>query len=309
MQSRMSMITLGVRDLARATSFYAQGLGLLVHSAQKNMTVFDLNGTWLSLYPWDDLAKDAGVSAGGKGFRGVTIAHNVSSPEQVDAIVAKAKAAGATVVKKPSDASWGGYHGYFADPEGHLWEVAHNPFTWIGPAEDDAEKGVSRSSGGSAADVNEHEDSNERFPPIRKEVQVPVTPGRAYQAFTRQMAKWWPLEQHSVGADLTVTCEFEPKKGGRIFETMSDGTTVPWGKVLEVEPGRKLVFTWHPGRDAAGAQIVTVKFAGSEDGSIITLEHRGWDKLDEDDAEYLYERYEWGWDGVLSDGFATFLER
>jgi hypothetical protein len=306
------MITLGVRDLSRATTFYAQGLGLSVHSAQKNMTVFDLNGTWLSLYPWDELAKDAGVRGAGKGFRGVAIAHNVSSPEKVDAIVAEAKAAGATVVKEPQDATWGGYHAYFTDPEGHLWEVAHNPFTWIGPAEDDGAKpGASRGqsddespSKGSGAD-----ESNDRFPPIRKEVQVPVTPGRAYQAFTRQMAKWWPLDQHSVGADLTVTCEFEPKKGGRIFETMSDGTTVPWGKVLEVEPGRKLVFTWHPGRDAADAQIVTVKFAGSEDGSVISLEHRGWEKLDEDDAEYLYERYEWGWDSVLGDGFATFLER
>ena len=78
-------------------------------------------------------AEDATVSPQGSGFRGVTLAHNVSSKEEVDRVMTQAKQAGATIVKPAQDVFWGGYSGYFADPDGHLWEVAWNPFTWIGP--------------------------------------------------------------------------------------------------------------------------------------------------------------------------------
>ena len=94
---------------------------------------FNLNGTWLGLSEREDLAADAGVSSEGSGYRGFSLAHNVSSPEEVDATLDAVVAAGAKLVKSPQKAHWGGYHGYFSDPDGHLWEIAYNPFAWVGP--------------------------------------------------------------------------------------------------------------------------------------------------------------------------------
>ena len=92
---------------------------------------FETRGTWLALFPREELAKDATVAAEGAGFRGFTLAHNVRSPEEADALIAQAVAAGATLVKAAHKTDWGGYSGYFADPDGFLWEVAHNPHFWI----------------------------------------------------------------------------------------------------------------------------------------------------------------------------------
>jgi len=97
-----------------------------------------LNGTWLALYNWDALARDAGVDSSGAGFGGFTLSHNVTSEKEVDKVYAAAVAAGASPVKKPQPASWGGYSGYFKDLDGYLWEVAFNPFTWIGPEDEKA---------------------------------------------------------------------------------------------------------------------------------------------------------------------------
>ena len=135
MQPRISMITLGVNDLKKSVEFYQQGLGLPRYEPQEGIAFFNLNGSWLSLYPWDKLAEDATVPLQGTGFRGVTLAHNVKSKGEVDQVMAQAKQAGAKIVKQAQDVFWGGYSGYFADPDGHLWEVAWNPFTWIGPEE------------------------------------------------------------------------------------------------------------------------------------------------------------------------------
>ena len=137
MQPRISMITLGVRDLARSVVFYEQGLGFPRRESPPEVAFFTLNGTWLGLYGRDALAEDATVSAEGSGFAGVALAHNVESEEEVEAVVNQAVAAGATLVKMPQKVFWGGYSGYFADPDGHLWEVAHNPLMWVGP--EDAE--------------------------------------------------------------------------------------------------------------------------------------------------------------------------
>lgn len=131
MKAKISLITLGVRDLARAVAFYRDGLGLPAHNydAEQGIAFFEMEGTWLSLYPRDELAKDLGVPAEGTGFSGITLAHNAPSKTDVDAVFAQAVVAGATPIKQPQDVFWGGYSGYFADPDGHLWEVAYNPVT------------------------------------------------------------------------------------------------------------------------------------------------------------------------------------
>lgn len=138
MQPRISMITLGVRNLKASIQFYQQGLGLPRREPfSDDVAFFDLDGTWLGLYPWNELAEDAMTSPEGTGFRGVTLAHNVRSKEAVDAQMEQAVKAGAIIVKEAQDVFWGGYSGYFSDPDGHLWEIAWNPHTWIGPADEE----------------------------------------------------------------------------------------------------------------------------------------------------------------------------
>lgn len=127
------MITLGVRDLERAIEFYEQGLGFPRRDSPPTVAFFTLNGTWLGLYGREALAEDATVPADGSGFEGFTLSHNVTSEDEVDAVVERAVAAGATLVKTPQKVFWGGYSGYFKDPDGHLWEIAYNPDMWVGP--------------------------------------------------------------------------------------------------------------------------------------------------------------------------------
>lgn len=138
MKHRISMITLGVRDLAAAVKFYEQGLGLPRMESPPTVAFFPLNGSWLGLYSREALAEDATVSPQGSGFAGFALAHNVASEAEVDAVMQQAIAAGATQVKPPQKVFWGGYSGYFKDLDGHLWEVAHNPLFWVGPSDDDA---------------------------------------------------------------------------------------------------------------------------------------------------------------------------
>jgi hypothetical protein len=127
MDPRISIVTLGVRDLDTATSFYHDGLGLPEREFEGDIAFFTTSGTWLALYPRAALAEDATVPEEGSGFPGFTLAHNVGSKEEVDRVLAEAEAAGAEVVKPAAEAFWGGYSGYFADPDGFLWEVAWNP--------------------------------------------------------------------------------------------------------------------------------------------------------------------------------------
>ena len=122
----MSVISLGVRDLARAKEFYADRLGWPIHAEEGEWVCFMLGGgsTAFALYPWDALAEDAGVPTDGQGFRGVTLAYVVRSEERVNEVLAEAEHAGGQIVKPAAPTEWGGYGGYFADPEGYLWEVA-----------------------------------------------------------------------------------------------------------------------------------------------------------------------------------------
>jgi hypothetical protein len=127
------MICLCVADLEKSAEFYEKGLGLRRKPFDGPIAFFNLDGTWLSVFERESLASDAGVGGEGGGFSGVTLAHNVTSEEKVKDVLAEAEAAGAAIVKPAQKADWGGFHGYFSDPDGHLWEVACNPFAWIGP--------------------------------------------------------------------------------------------------------------------------------------------------------------------------------
>ncbi len=130
---RLTMVTLGVADVARATGFY-ESLGWRRSSAsQDTITFFSMQGSVLGLFGREALAEDAGVSTSGSGFRAVTIALNCDSRDEVDALFAEWIEVGATAVKQPEAVEWGGYSSYVADPDGHLWEIAHNPFSANGP--------------------------------------------------------------------------------------------------------------------------------------------------------------------------------
>ncbi|HYD99633.1 MAG TPA: VOC family protein [Alphaproteobacteria bacterium] len=129
MEQRLSLITLGVADLARSRRFYESGLGWTPSAAsQDDVVFFQLGGIALSLYPRPLLAEDARLAdAGPAPFGGIALAYNARTKAEVDAVLAKAVAAGAALLKPAQDAFWGGYSGYFADPDGHPWEVAWNP--------------------------------------------------------------------------------------------------------------------------------------------------------------------------------------
>ncbi|MDH5637965.1 MAG: VOC family protein [Nitrospinota bacterium] len=134
MKPRISMITLGVDDFNKSVDFYETGLGLpRMPGDAEDVAFFTLNGAWLGIYPKRLLAQDAGVPNDGAGFSGIALAHNLQEKSEVDTLVSDAVKAGATLVKPPQDTSWGGYSGYFADPDGYLWEVAWNPHFWVGP--------------------------------------------------------------------------------------------------------------------------------------------------------------------------------
>ncbi len=136
MKPRMSMITLGVDDLKRSIEFYKNGLGFPRHGDDEEVAFFKLNGTWLGLYDRMALAEDAQVNPEGSGFNSFAIAHNVSSEAEVISVINQAVQAGAILVKEPQKVFWGGFSGYFKDLDGHLWEIAFNPYTWIGPSDE-----------------------------------------------------------------------------------------------------------------------------------------------------------------------------
>ncbi|HSH59575.1 MAG TPA: VOC family protein [Acidimicrobiales bacterium] len=128
MEQRISLITLGVSEPARARAFY-EALGWSGESPDGDVVFFQVGGMILALWGRDKLAEDSSVRDGG-GWGGVTLAYNVSSPAAVDALLAEAEAAGATIGRRGGATFWGGYSGIFIDPDGHPWEVAHNP-GWI----------------------------------------------------------------------------------------------------------------------------------------------------------------------------------
>lgn len=128
-EQRLTLITLGVADVSRATAFYEQKFGWKkMLSSNDDVTFFVLNGIMLSLFKRESLAEDATISLEGTGFRGFSLAWNARSEAEVDAVVQELKNKGVTVVKEPQKVFWGGYSGYVADVDGNLWEIAFNPF-------------------------------------------------------------------------------------------------------------------------------------------------------------------------------------
>ena len=126
MEQRLSLVTLGVGDLDRARAFY-RAMGWEPHpSSPDGVAFFQAGGMVFALWDRGELAADSGVEDS-PGWGGVTLAHNVRSPAEVDVVIAEARAAGATISREPAETFWGGYSGAFIDPEGHPWEVAHNP--------------------------------------------------------------------------------------------------------------------------------------------------------------------------------------
>jgi hypothetical protein len=127
MEPRLTYVTLGVSDLERSVRFYRDGLGLVRRDSPPDIAFFEMGSTCLALYERVALAHDAQVPSDGSGFRAFTLAHNARSREEVERLLEEAVAAGAKLLKPAQDVFWGGYSGYFADPDGFLWEVAFDP--------------------------------------------------------------------------------------------------------------------------------------------------------------------------------------
>ena len=129
MEPRISLVTLGVQDLAKSVAFYRDVVGWTPSPGPPEIAFFDLNGVIFSLFPQKELVADfGGTEASGATIVGSALAHNARSKDEVDAIFAGLRERGATIVKEPQEVFWGGYSGYFEDPDGHKWEVAFNPF-------------------------------------------------------------------------------------------------------------------------------------------------------------------------------------
>ncbi len=126
MNPQITAILIGVKDLKRTKQFYSEGLGCPIDKDYPGFVSFNLGdgSSALALYEWDALAGDAGVPADGSGFRGFSLHYIVSSTKRVDEVLEQAKRAGGTLVKPAQNAQWGGYFGYFSDPDGYLWKVA-----------------------------------------------------------------------------------------------------------------------------------------------------------------------------------------
>ena len=125
MEQRISLVTLGVSDLGKARRFY-EALGWRAAAGPEDVVFFQAGGMVVALWSRDELAADSGVEDSG-GWGGVTLAHNVAAPAAVDAVIEEARAAGAAIARESAETFWGGYSGVFHDPDGHAWEIAHNP--------------------------------------------------------------------------------------------------------------------------------------------------------------------------------------
>jgi uncharacterized protein YndB with AHSA1/START domain len=147
-----------------------------------------------------------------------------------------------------------------------------------------------------------------RVPPIEKTLLVPCDPARAFQAFTAEIAQWWPLKTHSISQAKAQTVCIEPGVGGRVYETSEDGNTCDWGRILTWSPPSGFSMTWHPGHTAETQQVVELSFIAEGDGTRVRLVHRGWETLGEK-AQPTRDSYNNGWEVVFGRRFGEHLKR
>ncbi len=148
------------------------------------------------------------------------------------------------------------------------------------------------------------------LPPVRKSVTVPWSVDAAFRRFTAELASWWPLATHSVGQERAVTCRFEERVGGEIYEVRDDGERTVWGTVLVWEPPARVRFTWHPGRPGETHQEVELRFTAEASGTRLELAHSGWERAGRE-AKSARRAYNLGWIYVLDlyRGQRTFTVR
>jgi uncharacterized protein YndB with AHSA1/START domain len=144
--------------------------------------------------------------------------------------------------------------------------------------------------------------------PIVISVDLTATPARAYEAFTAQFAEWWPVATHSLSRQASTRCRIDAVVDGAVEELAPDGTRHVWGAVEAIEPGHRIRFGWHPGREPESAQWIDVVFEPIETGSRVTLTHGGWEALGEI-APILRHEYDSGWRSVFGSLYAEFVER
>ncbi len=143
--------------------------------------------------------------------------------------------------------------------------------------------------------------------PVVVSVDLPVTQARAYAAFVAGFAEWWPGATHSLSRNAATRCRLDAFPGGVVEERGPDGACQRWGTVESVDPGRRLRFSWHPGREPESAQWGEVEFTAAAAGSRVTLTHGGWDALGEV-APILRREYESGWKRLLESGYSDFAK-
>ncbi len=144
--------------------------------------------------------------------------------------------------------------------------------------------------------------------PVRKEVEVRRSPADAFRMFTEELSSWWPLATHSVCREKAVRCAFEGRVGGELYEEDTQGGRHVWGTVSVWEVPHRLAFTWHPGRGAETAQQVELRFRATETGTLVELEHRGWEVLG-DKATETRQGYDSGWEILFVETFGAYCNK
>jgi uncharacterized protein YndB with AHSA1/START domain len=152
--------------------------------------------------------------------------------------------------------------------------------------------------------MNANSDARTKIEPVEKSIRVGLSVEAAFRLFTEGIGSWWPLSTHSVGLERAETCVLEGRPGGRLYETLADGSESLWGTVLVWEPPQRVVLTWHPGRKSGTAQELEVRFRASGSGTEVRLSHRGWETLGAQAIE-VRDGYVSGWDHVLGFYLAT----
>lgn len=147
-------------------------------------------------------------------------------------------------------------------------------------------------------------DPKDALAPIVVDLDVSCPPDRAFDYFTRDIGRWWPLATHSIGEANAADVHFEPREGGRLLETLLDGRQHTWGTVTSWQPGQRVAFSWHLDREPASAQWVDVRFTANPAGTHVTLTHGGWQRLPRGAA--IRERYTSGWKIVFVEQFGVY---